>query len=69
MKKPFYKILYVQVLTAIVLGVLLGHYSPELATKMKPFGDGFIQQIKMVIGPIIFCTVLTGIARMREMKK
>jgi len=69
MKKPFYKILYVQVLTAIVLGVLLGHYSPELATKMKPLGDGFIQLIKMVIGPIIFCTVVTGIAGMRDMKK
>ena len=54
MKKPFYKILYVQVLAAIVIGVLLGHYSPELAVKMKPLGDGFIQLIKMVIGPIIF---------------
>ena len=69
MKKPFYKILYVQVLTAIVIGVLLGHYSPELAVKMKPLGDGFIQLIKMVIGPIIFCTVVSGIAGMRDMKK
>ena len=69
MKKPFYKILYVQVLAAIVIGVLLGHYSPELAVKMKPLGDGFIQLIKMVIGPIIFCTVVSGIAGMRDMKK
>lgn len=69
MKKPFYKILYVQVLAAIVIGVLLGHYSPALAVKMKPLGDGFIQLIKMVIGPIIFCTVVLGIAGMRDMKK
>ena len=69
MKKPFYKILYVQVLAAIVIGVLLGHYSPELAVKMKPLGDGFVQLIKMVIGPIIFCTVVSGIAGMRDMKK
>ena len=69
MKKPFYKILYVQVLAAIVIGVLLGHYSPELAVKMKPLGDGFLQLIKMVIGPIIFCTVVSGIAGMRDMKK
>ena len=69
MKKPFYKILYVQVLAAIVIGVLLGHYSPALAVKMKPLGDGFIQLIKMVIGPIIFCTVVSGIAGMRDMKK
>ncbi|HVL46355.1 MAG TPA: dicarboxylate/amino acid:cation symporter, partial [Acidovorax sp.] len=48
---------------------LLGHYSPELAVKMKPLGDGFIQLIKMVIGPIIFCTVVSGIAGMRDMKK
>ncbi len=69
MKKPFYKILYVQVLAAIVIGVLLGHYSPKLAVQMKPLGDGFIQLIKMVIGPIIFCTVVSGIAGMRDMKK
>ena len=69
MKKPFYKILYVQVLAAIVIGVLLGHFSPALAVKMKPLGDGFIQLIKMVIGPIIFCTVVSGIAGMRDMKK
>ncbi|WP_035058210.1 dicarboxylate/amino acid:cation symporter [Andreprevotia chitinilytica] len=69
MKKPFYKILYVQVLSAIVLGVLLGHFNPDLATKMKPLGDGFIQLIKMVIGPIIFCTVVSGIAGMQDMKK
>ncbi|WP_143297659.1 cation:dicarboxylate symporter family transporter, partial [Burkholderia pseudomallei] len=69
MKKPFYKVLYVQVIFAIVVGVILGHYYPSLAVDMKPLGDGFIKLIKMVIGPIIFCTVVTGIAGMQDMKK
>ncbi|MEK6426634.1 MAG: cation:dicarboxylase symporter family transporter, partial [Burkholderia gladioli] len=53
-KKPFYKVLYVQVIFAIIVGVILGHYYPSLAVDMKPLGDGFIKLIKMVIGPIIF---------------
>ncbi len=69
MKTPFYRILYVQVLFAIVIGVLLGHYEPELAIKMKPLGDGFVALIRMVIAPIIFCTVVSGIAGMHDMKK
>ncbi|CAN7348175.1 dicarboxylate/amino acid:cation symporter [Massilia sp. LjRoot122] len=69
MKKPFYKILYVQVLIAIVLGVLLGVFYPELGAKMKPLGDGFIKLIKMIIAPVIFCTVVAGIAGMQDMKK
>ncbi len=69
MKKPFYKILYVQVLFAIVLGVLLGVFYPELGTAMKPLGDGFIKLIKMIIAPVIFCTVVAGIAGMQDMKK
>ena len=68
-KKPFYKVLYVQVIFAIIVGVILGHYYPSLAVDMKPLGDGFIKLIKMVIGPIIFCTVVTGIAGMEDMKK
>src|SRR6266702_745733 len=68
-KKPFYKVLYVQVLVAIAIGIALGHFYPALATEMKPLGDGFIKLIKMVIGPIIFCTVVTGIAGMEDMKK
>ncbi len=67
-KKPFYAHLYVQVLTAITLGVLLGHFYPELGQQMKPLGDGFIKLIKMVIGPIIFCTVVHGIASMSNLK-
>ncbi|MBC7455247.1 MAG: dicarboxylate/amino acid:cation symporter [Massilia sp.] len=69
MKKPFYKILYVQVLFAIVCGVLLGVFYPALAVDMKPLGDGFIKLIKMIIAPVIFCTVVAGIAGMQDMKK
>ena len=69
MKKPFYKVLYAQVLIAIAIGIALGHFYPALAADMKPLGDAFIKLIKMVIGPIIFCTVVTGIAGMEDMKK
>jgi aerobic C4-dicarboxylate transport protein len=64
----WYRSLYVQVLIAIAIGVLLGHYFPESATQFKPLGDGFIKLIKMMIAPIIFCTVVTGIAGMENMK-
>ena len=67
--KPFYKSLYFQVIIAIVLGVLLGHFMPELGAKMKPLGDGFIKLVKMMIAPIIFCTIVVGIAGMEDMKK
>ena len=61
--------LYLQVLTAIVIGILLGHFYPETGVAMKPFGDGFIKLIKMIIAPIIFCTVVTGVACMQELDK
>lgn len=64
----WYGSLYVQVLIAIAIGVTLGHYFPETATHFKPLGDGFIKLIKMMIAPIIFCTVVTGIAGMENMK-
>src|SRR3954462_3598451 len=67
--RPFYTHLYVQVLTAIVLGILLGHFYPQLGEAMKPLGEGFIKLIKMLIAPIIFCTVVHGIASMEDMKK
>lgn len=67
--KPLYKSLYFQVITAIVLGILLGHFYPEAGAAMKPLGDGFIKLIKMIIAPIIFCTVVVGIAGMEDMKK
>ncbi len=65
----WYGHLYVQVLVAIAIGIALGHFSPELGQQMKPLGDGFIKLIKMVIAPIIFCTVVTGIAGMRDLKQ
>ncbi len=68
-RKPFYRSLYFQVISAIVVGVLLGYLAPETAVAMKPLGDGFIKLIKMIIAPIIFCTVVVGIAGMEDMKK
>src|SRR5260221_9674020 len=68
-KKPLYKSLYFQVIVAIVLGVLLGHFYPQTGEAMKPLGDAFIKLIKMIIAPIIFCTVVVGIAGMEDMKK
>jgi aerobic C4-dicarboxylate transport protein len=67
--KPFYKSLYLQVLVAIAAGIALGHFYPKLGEDMKPLGDAFIKLIKMVIAPIIFCTVVHGIASMQDMKK
>ena len=67
--KKIYHHLYFQVLTAIALGILVGHFYPETGADMKPLGDGFIKLIKMIIAPIIFCTVVTGIAGMEDMKK
>jgi aerobic C4-dicarboxylate transport protein len=66
---PWYTILYVQVLIAIALGILLGHFFPEIAIPMKPLGDGFIALIKMMIAPVIFCTVVHGISSMSDLKK
>jgi aerobic C4-dicarboxylate transport protein len=68
-QKKFYQSLYLQVLTAIVIGVLLGYLYPQTGEAMKPLGDGFIKLIKMIIAPIIFCTVVVGIAGMEDMKK
>jgi aerobic C4-dicarboxylate transport protein len=67
-RQPLYKSLYFQVIVAIIIGVLLGHFYPDTAKAMKPLGDGFIKLIKMVIAPIIFCTVVSGIAGMQSMK-
>src|SRR6516162_1527431 len=69
--KPWYKVLYVQVLFAILLGVVIGWLWPGLATNdwIKALGDGFIKLIKMVIAPIIFCTVVSGISHIQDAKK
>ncbi len=69
MHKPWYKHLYAQVLCAILLGILLGGFYPSIGEQMKPLGDAFIKLIKMLIAPIIFCTVVHGIASMEDMKK
>ena len=68
-KPALYKSLYVQVIVAVIIGVLLGHFYPSVGESMKPLGDAFIKLIKMMIAPIIFCTVVVGIAGMEDMKK
>src|SRR6201993_4541404 len=69
--KPWYKVLYVQVLIAILLGALIGWLWPNFATNdwIKALGDGFVKLIKMLIAPIIFCTVVSGIAHIQEARK
>ncbi|KPW66252.1 Aerobic C4-dicarboxylate transporter for fumarate, L-malate, D-malate [Pseudomonas cannabina] len=67
-RQPIYKSLYFQVIVAIVIGILIGHFYPDTGKALKPLGDGFIKLIKMVIAPIIFCTVVSGIAGMQNMK-
>ncbi|HEU4820069.1 MAG TPA: dicarboxylate/amino acid:cation symporter, partial [Qipengyuania sp.] len=66
-RQPFYRMLYVQVLAAIVAGALLGHFFPDLGASLKPLGDAFINLVKMIIAPVIFLTVATGIASMKDM--
>ncbi|MEP7254571.1 MAG: dicarboxylate/amino acid:cation symporter [Ferruginibacter sp.] len=64
-----FKSLYFQVIIAILIGIIVGHYYPSFAIQLKPLGDGFIKLIKMMIAPIIFCTIVTGIAGMQNTKK
>jgi aerobic C4-dicarboxylate transport protein len=68
-RKPWYTVLYIQVLIAIALGVLVGHFYPQTGNALKPLGDAFINLIKMMIAPVIFCTVVHGIASMGDLKK
>ena len=65
--QPLYKSLFVQVLAAIAAGILLGYLAPEQAVAMRPFGDGFIKLIKMIIAPLVFATLVVGIARMGDL--
>ena len=67
--RPWYSVLYIQVLIAISVGIFIGHFCPDLGKALKPLGDGFIALIKMMIGPVIFCTVVHGIGSMRDLKK
>ena len=64
-----FRSLYAQVLVAVVAGALIGHVWPETGVALKPLGDGFIRLIKMLIGPIVFCTVVLGISGMEDLKK
>ena len=68
-RTPWYRILYVQVLLAVALGIAAGWFKPDFGASLKPLGDGFIKLVKMMIAPIIFCTVVHGIASMSDMKK
>jgi aerobic C4-dicarboxylate transport protein len=68
-RRPWYTVLYIQVLIAIFLGVLVGYYYPNTGTALKPLGDGFIALIKMMIAPVIFCTIVHGISTMGDLKK
>jgi aerobic C4-dicarboxylate transport protein len=67
-RKPLYQILYVQVITGILLGVIIGHFWPVTGVAMRPLGDGFIKLIRMMIAPIIFGTVVVGIAKIGDVK-
>lgn len=68
-QKKIYQSLYLQVILAIIIGIVLGYFHPETAINLKPLGDGFIKLVKMIIGPVIFCTIVTGMAGMQDLKK
>jgi aerobic C4-dicarboxylate transport protein len=68
-RQPFYKAMYFQVLVGILLGAVVGHFWPDFGAALKPLGDAFIKLIKMIIGPVVFCTVVIGIAGMQDLKK
>jgi aerobic C4-dicarboxylate transport protein len=68
-RRPWYRILYVQVLIAVFIGIIVGFINPDLGKNLKPLGDGFVSLVKMIIAPIIFCTVVHGIASMSDIKK
>ena len=68
-RQPWYRILYVQVLIAVALGIVIGHFFPAQGQALQPLGDGFIKLVKMIIAPIIFCTVTHGIAAMSDLRK
>ena len=68
-RKPWYRVLYIQVLIGVFLGIVVGYVNPGLGKSLKPLGDGFVNLVKMIIAPIIFCTVVHGIASMSDLKK
>lgn len=68
-RRPWYQVLYIQVLIAVAIGILIGWRYPDWGRSLKPLGDGFIKLVKMLIAPIIFCTVVHGIASMSDLKR
>ncbi len=68
-RKPWYRVLYIQVLVAVALGIVVGYVWPEFGKSLRPLGDGFVKLVKLMIAPIIFCTVVHGIASMADLKK
>ncbi|MFL5256572.1 MAG: C4-dicarboxylate transporter DctA [Rhodopila sp.] len=67
--KPFYRMLYVQVLIGLALGITVGHFWPEFGAALKPLGDGFVKLVKMMIAPIVFCTIVAGITSLADLKE
>ncbi|MGY8676678.1 C4-dicarboxylate transporter DctA [Bradyrhizobium sp. UFLA05-153] len=65
-RKPFYRLLYVQVLFGVVLGIVVGHVWPDFGAALKPLGDGFVKLVKMMIAPIVFCTIVSGISSLHD---
>jgi aerobic C4-dicarboxylate transport protein len=68
-RRPWYSVLYAQVLLAMALGILTGHFFPQAGVALKPLGDGFVALIRMMIAPVVFCTVVQGIGSMSDMRK
>src|SRR5450631_1706493 len=68
-RRPWYSVLYVQVLIAIALGILIGRFFPHTGVQLKPLGDAFVGLIRMMIAPIVFCVVVQGIASMGNLKR
>ena len=65
----WYRVLYIQVIIAVALGIAVGYFYPTIGQSLKPLGDGFIKLVKMMIAPIIFCTVVHGIASVGDLRK
>src|SRR5919199_4838504 len=67
--RKFYKALYFQVIVGLVTGILLGHFWPDLGASLKPLGDGFVKLVKMMIAPVVFCTIVSGITSLNDTKE
>ena len=68
-KQPIYKALYIQVLIGVLLGIAVGHYWPDFGASLKPLGDGFVKLVKMMIAPVVFCTIVSGVASLNDSKE